>query len=54
MRVITLNVNGIRSASRRGLFAWLGQQNADVVCLQETRAFEHDLIDHDCVLQGFR
>jgi exodeoxyribonuclease-3 len=54
MRVITLNVNGIRSASRRGLFAWLGQQNADVVCLQETRAFEHDLVDHACVLQGFR
>ena len=54
MRVITLNVNGVRSASRRGLFAWLGQQNADVICLQETRAFEHHLVDHACVVQGFR
>ena len=54
VRIITLNVNGIRSASRRGLFAWLAQQNADVICLQETRAFEHHLLDHGCVLEGFR
>ena len=54
MRIITLNVNGVRSASRRGLFAWLAQQNADVICLQETRAFEHHLVDHACVLQGFQ
>ena len=52
MRIITLNVNGVRSASRRGLFAWLAQQNADVICLQETRAFEHHLVDHACVVQG--
>lgn len=37
MRVITLNVNGIRSATKKGLWPWLLQQNADVVCLQETR-----------------
>lgn len=38
MRVITLNVNGIRSAACKGLFSWLRQEQADVVCLQETRA----------------
>ena len=38
MRVITLNVNGIRAAGRKGLFDWLPKQNADVVCLQETKA----------------
>jgi exodeoxyribonuclease III len=38
MRVITLNVNGIRSAERKGFFVWLQQQQADVVCLQETKA----------------
>ncbi len=43
MRVVTLNVNGIRSAARRGLFAWLARQSADVVCLQETRVQESDL-----------
>jgi len=43
VRVVTLNVNGIRSAARRGLFAWLARQKADVVCLQETRVQESDL-----------
>ena len=38
MRIVTLNVNGIRSAARKGLFDWLPRQNADVVCLQEVRA----------------
>ncbi|MCC7219820.1 MAG: exodeoxyribonuclease III [Candidatus Contendobacter sp.] len=38
MRVITFNTNGIRSAARKGFFDWLTGQNADVVCLQETRA----------------
>ncbi len=38
MRIITLNANGIRSAQRKGFFEWLAQQNADVVCIQETKA----------------
>ena len=43
MRVITLNVNGIRSAARKGLYRWLAVQKADVVCLQEVKAHEADL-----------
>jgi exodeoxyribonuclease-3 len=38
MRIVTLNANGIRSAARRGLFEWLPKQDADVVCVQETKA----------------
>ncbi len=38
MRIITLNVNGIRAAERKGFFQWLQQQNSDIVCLQETKA----------------
>jgi exodeoxyribonuclease III len=45
MRIITLNCNGIRSAARKGLFDWLPQQQADILCLQETKAQEHQL-DH--------
>ena len=37
-RVISLNANGIRAAARKGFFDWLGQQNADVICIQETKA----------------
>ncbi|MEO8444574.1 MAG: exodeoxyribonuclease III [Gammaproteobacteria bacterium] len=38
MRIVTLNVNGIRAAARKGLFDWLDGERADVVCLQEVRA----------------
>jgi exodeoxyribonuclease III len=39
MRIITLNVNGIRSAERKGLARWLARiEPWDVVCLQEIRA----------------
>ena len=43
MRVITANVNGIRSAEKKGFLTWLSRQRADVVCLQETKAQEHQL-----------
>ncbi len=43
MKIITLNVNGIRSAARKGFVEWMLAQNADVVCLQETKAQEHQL-----------
>src|SRR5690606_10093425 len=45
MRIISFNANGIRSASSKGFFDWLGQQDADVVCLQETKSQEHQLAD---------
>jgi exodeoxyribonuclease-3 len=47
MRIITLNCNGIRSAARKGLFDWLPQQDADVLCLQETKAQPSDLESMD-------
>ena len=43
MRVISLNLNGIRSATTKGLFPWLAQQKADIVCLQELKAQIPDL-----------
>ena len=45
MRIITLNANGIRSAARKGFFGWLEQQEADVVCIQETKAQRDQLTD---------
>lgn len=45
MRIITINTNGIRSAARKGFFNWLNKQNADVICVQETKAQLHQLVD---------
>ena len=38
MRIITTNVNGIRSARKKGFFDWILSQDADFICIQETRA----------------
>ncbi len=43
LRIITANLNGIRSAAKKGFFEWLETQNADIVCLQELKAQEADL-----------
>src|SRR6056300_966393 len=45
MRVITINLNGIRSASRKGFFEWLKLQDADFVCVQELKANEINMTD---------
>jgi exodeoxyribonuclease-3 len=38
MKIITLNVNGIRSAHSKHFLTWMLAQQADIVCLQETKA----------------
>lgn len=38
MRLITWNVNGIRAAQRNGFLKWFENENADIVCVQETKA----------------
>ena len=65
MRIITLNANGIRAAAAKGFFDWMHGQNADVICIQETRAQHHQLKDrhffpagyhvyyHDAVRKGY-
>ena len=45
IKIITLNANGIRSAQRKGFFNWMKQQNADFICLQETKAQFNQLDD---------
>lgn len=43
LRIISVNLNGIRSATRKGFYEWLNIQNADIVCLQELKAQAADL-----------
>src|SRR5947208_16946505 len=51
LRVVTLNVNGVRSAAKKGLFRWLAAQRTDVACLQEMKCQEIDL---DARLHGLK
>ena len=45
LRVISFNINGIRAAAKKGFFTWLERQDADVVCIQETKAHANQLRD---------
>lgn len=38
MQIITLNLNGIRAAAKKGFFTWLAAQSAEIVCVQELKA----------------
>ena len=53
MRIVTANLNGIRSAGRKGFFDWLPQQNADVICLQELKAQVGDMTKHMLNPEGY-
>ncbi len=53
IRVITFNANGIRAAARKGFFAWLARADADVVCIQETKAQEHQLPPEALAMEGY-
>ena len=46
MRIISFNANGIRATAKKGFFDWLQKQDADVVCIQETKAQIHQLEDN--------
>lgn len=41
--IITYNLNGIRAAVSKGLIDWLSKEQADIVCLQETKAHDADI-----------
>ena len=44
MKIVSCNLNGIRSAHRKGFFDWYRKQRCDVLCIQELKAQE-DQID---------
>ncbi len=52
MRIISLNLNGIRSAATKGFFPWLAQQRADIVCLQELKAQRSDMTEEMLAPEG--
>lgn len=65
MRIISANTNGIRSAASKGFFDWMKTADPDVLCIQETKAQEHQLTDekfhpagyfcayHDALKKGY-
>lgn len=44
MKIISYNVNGVRSAINKGLITWLKSTNPDILCLQEIKLSETELV----------
>lgn len=53
MKIISLNLNGIRAAHRKGFLDWLYKVDPDVICFQETKAQVHQLTDELVNPQGY-
>ena len=53
MKVITINVCGIRSSQKKGIFDWLSRSKADHICMQETRALEEQIDNDNFILKGY-
>jgi len=53
LRIISANLNGIRSAANKGFFPWLQKQNADVVCMQEIKAQAADMTAEMLAPEGY-
>lgn len=53
MKVVSVNVNGIRAAHRKGFFYWIQKCKADVICVQETKAQVGQLTDEILNPKGY-
>lgn len=54
MRIISFNANGLRSAASKGFFDWFAAQRADLLCVQETKAQEHQLTGDAFLPAGYQ
>jgi exodeoxyribonuclease III len=53
MRILSWNVNGLRSVLDKGFRPWLSRSKASIVGLQEVRAREDQLADHARAFKGW-
>ena len=53
MKIISANLNGIRSAAKKKFFDWMAKQNADFVCVQELKAQQADMTAEFLAPAGF-
>jgi len=53
-KIISYNVNGIRAAVRKGLFDWIEATQADIICVQETKAQQDQIPVMDLNALGYQ
>ena len=53
MRIINLSVDGIKQAAQKGLYDWLNDQDADIICIQDLRVPAYELDDPPYQVDGY-
>jgi exodeoxyribonuclease-3 len=51
--IISANLNGIRSAARKGFFEWIASESADYICVQELKAQAADMTEQFLTPPGY-
>ncbi len=54
MKLISWNVNGIRAIAKKGFLDWIKKENPDILCIQETKAWEEQLDDSLKNIEGYK
>ena len=54
MKIVTCNVNGLRSALSKGLTDWIAAERPDILCLQETKAQPEQIPTLELEALGYR
>ncbi len=52
-RLLSWNVNGIRAVYKKGFLEWFKKENPDVLCIQETKAWEEQLSEELTKVDGY-
>ena len=52
-KIVSANLNGIRSAAKKGFFEWMKKEDPDFVCVQELKAQADDMTDEFLTPHGF-
>ena len=52
-RIISANLNGVRSATKKGFFEWMSKQSADFICVQELKAQAADMSPEMLAPEGY-
>lgn len=53
LKIVTANLNGVRSASKKGFLEWLAHEQPDIVCLQEIKAHAEHMTEEMLCPQGY-
>ena len=53
MRIYSWNVNGLRSLAKKNFLEWIGEENPDILCIQETKLQENQLEDNIKNIDGY-